>query len=186
MPLRVEPVTISIVGPTIEESFEEAVEPALLAVPEYGQRAEEWCWAACVQMILAYYGVKVDQCDIVNRRFNSTVCCQDPEDPSCNAPLSVVDVAMAYRDWNKSAVCIQSTDITLIENEISAGRPLQVGLVWNDGSAHAAVVCGASEGEFGPILQVNDPKYGAGSVYQQNLELAYGGGSWQYTWYSIK
>ena len=33
------------------------------------QKMENWCWAACIQMVLNYHGLYVDQKDVVARVF---------------------------------------------------------------------------------------------------------------------
>ncbi len=37
------------------------------------QRQENWCWAACIQMVLNYHGLKIDQEQIVTRIFGSPI-----------------------------------------------------------------------------------------------------------------
>ncbi|WGF93340.1 hypothetical protein [Aequorivita marisscotiae] len=33
------------------------------------QESQNWCWAACIQMVLDYQGLEVGQCEIVNNAF---------------------------------------------------------------------------------------------------------------------
>lgn len=37
------------------------------------QRSQHWCWAACVQMVLNYYGVLTTQEEVVNRCFGKLI-----------------------------------------------------------------------------------------------------------------
>jgi len=37
------------------------------------QRGSNWCWAACVQMVLSAKGIKVDQADVVQRTYGQLV-----------------------------------------------------------------------------------------------------------------
>lgn len=38
------------------------------------QRCENWCWAACIQNVFAYYGYDVAQEDVVSKVFGSEIC----------------------------------------------------------------------------------------------------------------
>lgn len=47
------------------------------------QEEQNWCWAACIQMILDYQGIgfqgtKSEQCEIVKKAFNSFDCSDKP------------------------------------------------------------------------------------------------------------
>lgn len=44
------------------------------------QKESNWCWAACIQMVLNYQGLLVDQCTIVKKAFNTTRCVNQPAD----------------------------------------------------------------------------------------------------------
>ena len=37
------------------------------------QQGQNWCWAACVQMVLSSKGIKVDQADVVQRTYGAVV-----------------------------------------------------------------------------------------------------------------
>jgi hypothetical protein len=185
VPLAVQATPIPIEPTQAGPELEDAAAEGVLAVPWVQQRAEQWCWAACIQMIENFRGVQVDQCQIAGRIFQTPICCQTPEDPACNKWLSPGDVIPAYNACGLAAMLTFSTALELLANEIAAGRPVQAGLVGSNNSGHAALVCGTGMAAQGPVLQVNDPYYGAGSVYYENFLRAYGYGSWRYTWYGI-
>jgi len=44
------------------------------------QESDNWCWAACIQMVLNYQGLYVDQCPIVKKAFNINQCIDKPAD----------------------------------------------------------------------------------------------------------
>ena len=48
-----------------------------LKVPLYGQITDEWCWAACTQMILGYLGDSIQQCAEADTLFRRNDCCTD-------------------------------------------------------------------------------------------------------------
>jgi papain like cysteine protease AvrRpt2 len=156
-------------------------------LPMVAQRAEEWCWAACIQMVLNRLGVNVQQCDIVNKVFDQTVCCVTPEAEACNQGVDPGAIAPAYQKCGHQAQLItQPISFAALQSEIAVGkRPVEVGMAWTGIGGHVAMAWGTSMGPQGPLVLVNDPKYGAGFVYYVNLLRAYGLGSWQWTWVSI-
>lgn len=44
------------------------------------QNYDNWCWAACIQMVLHYQGQKFDQCSIVKKALRMTSCINQPAD----------------------------------------------------------------------------------------------------------
>jgi len=161
---------------------------ARLAVPQIYQEQTEWCWAACAQMVLRYYGNNtVRQCDLPSRHFGQP-CCEDPGSVLCNEPAQVPDIAGIYKDWGRPSAAKYvsgSVPFQTLQGEINAKRPVEVGFIWDDGNGHQAIVCGWDIDDTGPLVLVNDPRWGSGAVYYANLVLAYGWGSWRHTWISM-
>jgi len=163
---------------------------ARVNVPQITQEQSEWCWAACAQMVLRYYGnSSVRQCDLAAKLFGQG-CCEDPGSTLCNQPAQVQDIAGIYSDWgrpSKPKYVSSSVPFSTLQAELNAQRPVEVGFIWNKGTGHQAIVCGWGVDSTGPLLLVNDPdpRWGTGAIYYTNLVLAYGAGSWQHTWISI-
>ena len=44
------------------------------------QQQDNWCWAACIQMVLNYQGAYIDQCSIVKKAFGLSQCFNKPAD----------------------------------------------------------------------------------------------------------
>lgn len=44
------------------------------------QEEDNWCWAACIQMVLHYQGLYVDQCEIVKKALGMSSCINKPAD----------------------------------------------------------------------------------------------------------
>lgn len=152
------------------------------------QEQTNWCWAACAQMVLRRFGNStVRQCDLAHRLFGEPSCCDNPSSPLCNEAAQVPDIAGVYSAWGrkKPEYVGKSVPFETLQNEINAKRPVEVGFIWKDGTGHQAIVCGWDVDDTGPLLLVNDPKYGLGAVYYVNLKLAYGWGTWRHTWISI-
>jgi len=161
----------------------------IIDVPWYQSAYDEWCWAACAQMIAYYYQqTMTDQCILAKAAFPGIDCCQNPG--SCNSPIDLAKVNQVFKSFGKSAPLI-STQVEFedIRTEILASRPVQVGFSFNDGNNHVAVVAGVSEDNVGQLVWVNDPDPNhsySGWLYYSNLQLAYGFGSWQWTWMPIR
>ena len=77
------------------------------------QRQTNWCWAACIQMVLNYHGVAVTQEQVVQRIFNGTVT---------NEPGRLDQILTALSGWafstNGRPVMLTSTSVAFSGSEI--------------------------------------------------------------------
>ena len=167
-------------SPQIIESGDSTVAWAAVArngggtVPQIAQAQPEWCWAACAQMVLQYYGQSIQQCELASGLFGEP-CCDDRDSLLCNEPAQVTDLAGVYQKWGRNAAFIQGqVPFETLQSEIKANRPIEIGFSWSDGGGHQVLVCGWNIDSTGPYLLVNDPKWGSGAVYYVNLQAAYG------------
>jgi len=184
MPLASEPVGINVSEGTGWAAI--VKDPAGNPVPQIFQERTEWCWAACAQMVLQFYGdASVQQCDLATQLFGEP-CCANPDSPLCNEPAQVPDLAGVYANRGRNAVLVPGyVPFETLQDEINANRPVELGFVFNNGTGHQVLVCGWNIDATGPYLLINDPQLGSGAVYYVNLQAAYGWGSWQWTWQSI-
>ena len=177
-----------------------------LGVPRRRQRQADWCWAACVDMVLHFYGQpRVEQCEIVGRRIKRADCCDDPKNEefgvSC-APKFMRGVWLAWGLAARSHLPRKGrlgwiTEAAL-RRELDEGRPVEVGLRWANGGGHAVVVRGWRAARGGAYYYVNDPwnwtgdpreKFfdeGVGQVSYRELRTAYGMGRWRWTWTGLR
>ena len=87
------------------------------------QYKDNWCWAACVQMVLEYYGLSVTQSRIVERAYG------DDYDFTANKN----DIIGALNGWNVNGYVIRvsyekyKSAKTLID-AVASGCPLIIGL----------------------------------------------------------
>lgn len=87
------------------------------------QYKDNWCWAACVQMVLDYYGLEVTQSRIVERAYG------DAYDFTADGE----DIVDAIDRWNVNGSLIRATSEkyksakTLID-AMTKGTPLIIGL----------------------------------------------------------
>ena len=98
------------------------------AAPESSgrQRMANWCWAACIQMVLNYHGLYVDQQDIVERVFGSAV----------DRPANGQQIMGALSGWapdtrgRRSSIYADAyhLDAETVINDLDKKWPLIVGL----------------------------------------------------------
>lgn len=145
------------------------------AAPESSgrQRMANWCWAACIQMVLNYHGLYVDQQDIVERVFGSAV----------DRPANGQQIMGALSGWapdtrgRRSSIYADAyhLDAETVINDLDKKWPLIVGLSGARGQAtgHAYVMTAAyfSRDAYGqPTIHrvvLRDPYPG----YQSRIEL---------------
>lgn len=145
------------------------------AAPESSgrQRMQNWCWAACIQMVLNYHGLYVDQQDIVERVFGV----------AADRPANGQQILAALSGWapdtrgRRSAIYADSYHIDpgTVVNDLDKKWPLIVGLEGARGAAtgHAYVLTAVyfSKDQYGqPTIHrvvLRDPYPG----YQSRIEL---------------
>lgn len=93
----------------VDESIEDCVSV---------QEMENWCWAACIQMILKYNGIEYDQTDIVDSVF----------DGSHDWTASGNEIEKALDGWHEFTVkSFKTKTPQSFIDEITAGNPLVIG-----------------------------------------------------------
>lgn len=64
------------------------------------QLQTNWCWAACAQMVTAYYGNDLAaQCDFANWNFSQNSCCVNGATVACNRPSSDPRITAVFSHW---------------------------------------------------------------------------------------
>lgn len=158
-----------------------------LPVMQIAQEQTQWCWAACAEMVIRYYGTAVRQCDEANFLRQRNDCCAAPSSNACNQPCQVDDVARVYTNWGITCTPqLSQVPFATLSSEIDASRPVEVAFYWTGGGGHVAIVRGHGQHEGKPVVQVNDPAYGTGVTFYESLRTAYGQGQWAVTWTNIR
>lgn len=106
------------------------------------QRQQNWCWAACIQMVLNYHGINVTQEDIVTRVFGSLV----------DRPGQPEDIMTALTGWgvmyNGQNAQIQASTTVYgpgdIISDLADKKPLIVGFTTSYSVGHACVLTAAT------------------------------------------
>lgn len=174
-------------------------EPHSLPVPLSIQEKRNWCWAACVQMIMHFFNHHtVRQCEVASLFFN-TNSCADPD--SFNTARDPEEIERIFAVQQPSVACrhlIGTISFEGIQHEIDDRRsPVGVAVLWfrPDGvqrGGHILLVKGWRTVDDRPFVKVNDPWYGPGDLPFSRLKSYYGpdndglDGVWRHTWTNIR
>jgi hypothetical protein len=121
------------------------------------QRSMNWCWAACIQMVLNYHGLVVTQEQIVDRCFGQLI-----DAPGGEREMFIALSGVAPNVWGRSSRIATDEilpDAAAIQIALAMNNPLIVGLR-NDNSAvgHANVLTGIyysiSTDSYGNIISI--------------------------------
>jgi len=131
------------------------------------QEESQWCWAACIEMIMKLHGVEIEQEDIVRRSYGTDPYGRLPNFPG-NERMIASNLNGSGLDNTGKQYSVQCayhpgvpSDRAVI-NELKNGRPIIFGYWTGPNSAHA-VVCTAvryQDSPRGPIIRsviVRDP-----------------------------
>lgn len=155
-----------------------------LPVPYHQQLQNNWCWAACCQMVFDYYRTNnLQQCDLASRQFGQ-VCCANPSGTACDAgewPDSV------YPTYNMGFTRLNSSmTLAAVTAELLNQRPVEVYYAWaGGGGAHVALITGVFDNND---VWVHDPwpAYGSGRRAFSFVLSAYNMGSWAISYSDIR
>ena len=178
----------------------------VLSVPLHGQIGSYWCYAACAQMVVDYFGPEPTQCSIVDyyrsvvRGMPAPAACGSP--PGCCPYCSTCDKAGGYA----SAGLIRAgyppaagkvLGFSELENQmllptkpdgVVKGAPVITTWYWRvrtpdggttlDGSSHNVVVRGTVVHNGGSYVAVHDPLPVGFGTYRgaQSLKITPSGG----------
>ena len=147
-----------------------------------------WCWAACADMILHYYGnASVRQCDLANWAFGVSDCCSVPSSSPCNRTLRDSQISQLFSAYGlQSSYTASPVPFGTLQFDIDLDRPVQVAYSWRGGGGHVVVVTGWDTDAVGGFLRVNDPAVGPGVFYYSELLDVDGQGVWDATWTNIR
>jgi hypothetical protein len=164
---------------TVTSCNESPTEPSsggpgrVLSVPYSAQQTPVWCWAACSEMILQYYGRVATQCGILSAWFRFD-CCTFPGPCTTTAPIEVIQATLAAVGVGSQRV-LSPVSFDVVRAEIDAGRPLILAYRGSF-SGHVVVLYGYDA--LGRVY-INDPLYGQvrgvpyGATFTYNGQLGW-------------
>ena len=144
---KAQPPSIQQIGPGIWAAGIPSNEFEFFAAPETAglQRQSNWCWAACVQMVLNYRGVPVTQEQVVQRIFAGAVP---------NVPGQPDQILTALTGWaftrNGQPVMLTSSPFAFqgseIVRDLAERWPIVVGVTMPGNTGHAYVLTAVTYG----------------------------------------
>jgi len=137
------------------------------------QLRDMWCWAACVEMVLRFYGISVEQEQIVCRLYGVPAN-QPADDKAISASLN----GWGFNNEGRTVI-VESRVMSgvpapcVLLRELARGRPIL--LTFNPGLAvgHAVVVTGAStlNGEITSLIYRDPAPNETNSGHRGRVEL---------------
>lgn len=113
------------------------------------QLNSQWCWAACIKMVLNYYGVSITQKQIVARTYKANELGHLP-----NWPATFKTIHKNLNNWgidNNGITYKVSAKIfsgaphpRILLTELNNKRPIVLAYSNGDNTGHAVIITGAS------------------------------------------
>ena len=177
---------------------------ARLGVETVSQRPRcEWCWAACLEMVLRFFGVPKSKCEVATLQLEKQQSCC-PESVACDEGLSVAKIDEAFKKFGFAANRFAALKFEHIEGQIMgkpalgtlalplAPRPIVAGISWQGANAggHLVVISGVrTDAASVRYVKVNDPFYTSGDIRYEDFRDKYGpndNGRWVHTWADLR
>jgi Papain-like cysteine protease AvrRpt2 len=178
MPLRVaQPIPVPMAA---------ATPPRMLPVQFVKQEQDNWCWAACSEMLFGLLGFTVNgtvlhQCDLASAQFHGN-CCAAPGSSVCNQGCWPENVYNFYGiNYSRVEYPLPTSGV---QTEINGGRPVEVYLAWSGGTAaHVVLIVGYyDDGE----LEIYDPYDGPSRHPYSDVVKAFNKGAWTISYLGLR
>jgi hypothetical protein len=138
-----------------------------LSITSHEQLQNQWCWAACSESVLNFYGLLTQQCEMANYAFGQSNCCNnvvwpDGTGTSCDR-ANALGSGNILADWlqliwgMKNAQSViknfgnvdssyrpYAVSTKTVEEQISRKAPWIMGWAWTSGGGHALLGYGFS------------------------------------------
>jgi hypothetical protein len=155
--------------------------PTLLPVQYIHQEQDNWCWAACCEMLLLFlHRTHLSQCAMASRQFGAD-CCAQPSGAACNLGCWPEDAYGAFGvNIDRRGYALAQADL---DNELAAMRPVEICYLWRESQGrHVALITGKyPNGDY----EVHDPWYGKGPRDFDTITSAYSLGEWELSYVNV-
>lgn len=160
-----------------------------LEVPQVQQLALNWCWAGCCAMLVNFFHEQeAQQCRMANQLFGQQACCSLSNNFECDRACQLDDVSKIFSKFGIRAK-FQKGPVAFekIQAEIEAGRPVAVGIAWDEGGGHIVLIRGCFEVGREKFLKINDPQDASVSFRSlTDVRNACKRGEWKWSWTGIR
>jgi hypothetical protein len=167
----------------------------LVQVPYIRQQTANWCWAACVQMVVAAHQYNSpDQCELANLAFHRNDCCIMPTPAPCDQGFSDLCQLFTAMQFNCRSQGVPMLPVE-IQDQVRSGRPIIYNIEWPE-AEHTGVISDIQLAEGIWQVYFLDPDQ---EFFQTLGRLPYGwvsydwvlngygfGGNWTTTWFDIE
>lgn len=137
------------------------------------QEKTNWCWAACSQSILSYFGTSVTQTAFVNYVKNSTTA------PNLTATDAEAKSGLSHWGVSSTQTTSYLSFSTIISEIYNNNRPIYAGWSWTAGGGHALVLDGYDDDTTDYVEYMNP---GDGGFHQATYTWFKGGSSYDHVW----
>lgn len=151
----------------------------VLSVPQYTQEKDQWCWDACCQMLLKYYGYTYSQTDIAVWALGSNI--NEPNylfDPPSSCTYHPCTEVLSHFGSIQSSGTQSYISWSALDNEMANSRPVMIAVYWDSGGGHAINLRGTSGSSD---VYVNDPWYGQSVQSYDGVKRYRSVGTWGQT-----
>ncbi len=138
---------IALLALCTASAFGEAAQPVEVGIPSArfnfvaaSQLETEWCWAASVQMVLNWYGVPVQQTQVVKRIYGKTVDSAASEDEIAVALNGTAINRQGQKVYLHAKRKTGAPPTALLIREMSAEHPMLITVHSTKSMLHAVVI----------------------------------------------
>jgi len=137
------------------------------------QVLSNWCWAATTLSIVRFYKDpnQDSQCEFVSKVTYLPDCCQschdDGENSVCNQTFDLGSAL--WQCGHGVTTSPESPKWDIVVEQIDNDHPVACNVIWDDGGAHAIVICGYTDDG---MLLIADPEK-PGTLITVNKDFIY-------------
>lgn len=143
------------------------------------QETVEWCWDSMICAFAAYLKLSrvPDEPDLANLRTGRSDCSLSPTPQECIVPSTPEQIEAVLNHLGMGCVALaEPLQEVNLRNELIAARPVGMGILWNTGGGHVAVIRGYDPASG--MYSITDPYFGDGKAPYALLLDGYGKGKW--------
>jgi len=155
------------------------------------QVKDNWCWAACAEMVLTFLGVPKRKCEVAQDHLQipDANCCDFQHNEVCDVGVEIDDITAVYNvDSDVTAERLEHalSFANVQEQIIGEEKPVQVHISWGvDNGSHVILIDACHKIGNVRYVKIKDPLYGSADIRFSDLwsyQRGGGTGQWVGTW----
>jgi hypothetical protein len=155
------------------------------------QVKDNWCWAACAEMVLNFFDMPKKKCEVAqdHLQLNNAHCCDFQHNEICDVAVEIDEITDIYN--NETNVTADRLEHALSfakvqEQIIEKRKPIEVHISWGvDNGSHVILIEGCYKIGHVRYAKIKDPLYGSADIRFSDLwnyQRGGGTGQWVGTW----